>query len=82
MHGLDRCRLRRPNEKCSAQPKRGLVWGASQIMSKKVTAESLLHAPTAVRPAAERVMPGRIEVITGPMFSGKSEELIRRLKRA
>lgn len=30
----------------------------------------------------ERVPPGRIEVITGPMFSGKSEELIRRLKRA
>jgi len=28
------------------------------------------------------VTPGRIEVITGPMFSGKSEELIRRLKRA
>jgi thymidine kinase len=28
------------------------------------------------------VQPGRIEVITGPMFSGKSEELIRRLKRA
>jgi len=26
--------------------------------------------------------PGRIEVVTGPMFSGKSEELIRRLKRA
>lgn len=26
--------------------------------------------------------PGRIEVITGPMFSGKSEELIRRLKRS
>ncbi len=26
--------------------------------------------------------PGRIEVITGCMFSGKSEELIRRLKRA
>ena len=25
---------------------------------------------------------GRLEVITGPMFSGKSEELIRRLKRA
>jgi len=25
---------------------------------------------------------GRIEVITGSMFSGKSEELIRRLKRA
>lgn len=28
------------------------------------------------------VPPGRIEMITGPMFSGKSEELIRRLKRA
>ena len=28
------------------------------------------------------VRPGRMEVITGPMFSGKSEELIRRLKRA
>ena len=28
------------------------------------------------------VTPGRIEVITGPMFCGKSEELIRRLKRA
>jgi thymidine kinase len=27
-------------------------------------------------------VPGRIEVIVGPMFSGKSEELIRRLKRA
>jgi thymidine kinase len=26
--------------------------------------------------------PGRLEIITGPMFSGKSEELIRRLKRA
>ena len=25
---------------------------------------------------------GRMEIITGPMFSGKSEELIRRLKRA
>ena len=27
-------------------------------------------------------IPGRVEIITGPMFSGKSEELIRRLKRA
>ena len=27
-------------------------------------------------------IPGVLEVITGPMFSGKSEELIRRLKRA
>ncbi len=25
---------------------------------------------------------GRLEVICGPMFSGKSEELIRRLRRA
>lgn len=32
--------------------------------------------------SAGGVHPGRIEVITGPMFSGKSEELIRRLKRA
>ncbi len=29
-----------------------------------------------------KLTPGRIEVISGPMFSGKSEELIRRLKRA
>lgn len=29
-----------------------------------------------------KVHPGRMEVITGPMFSGKSEELIRRMKRA
>lgn len=34
------------------------------------------------RDSSSRVPPGRIEVITGPMFSGKSEELIRRLKRA
>jgi thymidine kinase len=33
-------------------------------------------------PTTGRTSPGRIEVITGPMFSGKSEELIRRLKRA
>jgi thymidine kinase len=30
----------------------------------------------------QNLQPGRMEVITGPMFSGKSEELIRRLKRA
>jgi thymidine kinase len=35
-----------------------------------------------VSAAPSVVHPGRIEVITGPMFSGKSEELIRRLKRA
>ncbi len=33
-------------------------------------------------PARTTVPPGRLEVIVGPMFSGKSEELIRRLKRA
>ena len=33
-------------------------------------------------PANEKPSPGVLEVITGPMFSGKSEELIRRLKRA
>ncbi|MFZ0271779.1 MAG: thymidine kinase [Acidobacteriaceae bacterium] len=37
---------------------------------------------TAHLAAHATVHPGRIEVITGPMFSGKSEELIRRLKRA
>lgn len=31
---------------------------------------------------SSRPTPGVLEVITGPMFSGKSEELIRRLKRA
>jgi len=31
---------------------------------------------------AARCDTGRMEIITGPMFSGKSEELIRRLKRA
>lgn len=30
----------------------------------------------------ESVRPGRIEVVCGSMFSGKTEELIRRLKRA
>jgi len=33
-------------------------------------------------PSPGRIEMGRIEVIAGPMFSGKSEELIRRLKRA
>jgi thymidine kinase len=45
---------------------------------------SLLPANDAMTDTAksETVRPGRVEVITGPMFSGKSEELIRRLKRA
>lgn len=33
-------------------------------------------------PTGEHHAPGVLEVIVGPMFSGKSEELIRRLKRA
>ena len=33
-------------------------------------------------PFMSQTPPGVLEVITGPMFSGKSEELIRRLKRA
>lgn len=43
------------------------------------------HAPDRAdpsRPETCRIDVGRLEVITGPMFSGKSEELIRRLKRA
>ena len=30
----------------------------------------------------ESQRPGRIEVVCGSMFSGKTEELIRRMKRA
>ena len=30
----------------------------------------------------ENRLPGRIEVVCGSMFSGKTEELIRRMKRA
>ena len=37
-----------------------------------------MQIPSELRQAT----PGVLEVITGPMFSGKSEELIRRLKRA
>ena len=51
-------------------------------MPKSAIAPPVPETPDATSPAPTRVMPGRIEVITGPMFSGKSEELIRRLKRA
>jgi len=34
------------------------------------------------QPACEGHIAGRLEIICGPMFSGKSEELIRRLRRA
>ena len=38
--------------------------------------------PVDPAPRTDAPAPGRLEVITGPMFSGKSEELIRRLRRA
>jgi thymidine kinase len=41
-----------------------------------------MNSSKANSPVPGRIEAGRIEVITGPMFSGKSEELIRRLKRA
>jgi thymidine kinase len=41
-----------------------------------------MTTPNPGRTEVGRIEAGRIEVITGPMFSGKSEELIRRLKRA
>lgn len=41
-----------------------------------------MHSNTTGRTEIGRIEIGRIEIITGPMFSGKSEELIRRLKRA
>ena len=41
-----------------------------------------MHANVPGRTELGRIEVGRLEVITGPMFSGKSEELIRRLKRA
>src|SRR5215469_11280841 len=40
------------------------------------------HPGIMTTPSPGRIEMGRMEVITGPMFSGKSEELIRRLKRA
>ena len=41
-----------------------------------------MQLSSSVFDGAGPVVPGVLEVITGPMFSGKSEELIRRLKRA
>ena len=46
---------------------------------------ALGHAPSSPRdgaPSLERAAEGWVEVICGPMFSGKTEELIRRLERA
>jgi thymidine kinase len=41
-----------------------------------------LSTPTHLDGRSERVRAGRLEVVCGSMFSGKSEELIRRLVRA
>ena len=44
--------------------------------------EMIAHGSDEHLSALRRTMPGWIEVIAGSMFSGKSEELIRRLRRA
>src|SRR5207247_2535707 len=47
--------------------------------------EQLRLAPSLTSAAVRRTQPqggGWLEVVCGPMFSGKSEELIRRLRRA
>jgi thymidine kinase len=36
----------------------------------------------ALRQMREGMQPGRVEVIAGPMFAGKTEELLRRVRRA
>lgn len=41
-----------------------------------------MAATTAKKKAGKCTEPGRLEVICGSMFSGKSEELIRRMRRA
>jgi len=43
---------------------------------------SALHGPRDLPPAGTSAQPGWVEVICGSMFSGKTEELIRRLRRA
>lgn len=44
--------------------------------------KNLYHMSLLTEQNGERIRKGRIEVICGSMFSGKTEELIRRLKRA
>lgn len=41
-----------------------------------------MSAATTVQKVGKHIEPGRLEVICGSMFSGKSEELIRRIRRA
>jgi thymidine kinase len=49
----------------------------------KALREHFIHRPRPFTISSNmQTTPGVLEVITGPMFSGKSEELIRRLKRA
>ncbi|XP_059472251.1 thymidine kinase, cytosolic-like [Neocloeon triangulifer] len=48
-------------------------------MSKTVSNENNVHAPQ--RSPCRRQQGGQIQVIFGPMFSGKTTELIRRMKR-
>ena len=66
-----------PNQGASPQRANFASWEAQSLRSATAKAIPVMNA---LRPG--RVEVGRIEVITGPMFSGKSEELIRRLKRA
>jgi len=66
-----------PNQGASPQRANFAGWEAQSLRSATAKAIPVMNA---LRPG--RVEVGRIEVITGPMFSGKSEELIRRLKRA
>jgi thymidine kinase len=51
-------------------------------VSSPVAAAFIHKARSYDRGIPMAIVPGVLEVITGPMFSGKSEELIRRLKRA
>src|ERR1017187_2898337 len=53
-----------------------------RIFQHPAKASVPMNSSKANSPVPGRMEAGRIEVITGPMFSGKSEELIRRLKRA
>ena len=48
-----------------------------------ITKELPMTGTNNIRPAIKDLeMNGRLEIICGPMFSGKSEELIRRIRRA
>lgn len=61
-----------------------LVFGVRRVILSPYHLQIFMNNPFPERPATERhVLPyGSIEVIAGCMFSGKTEELIRRLRRA